>query len=444
MREDHMVSVDPNAAVPVHVPEPGWKLLWKTLFGMVATFAFALPVLMVAVRLIDGGGPWWLTGHHLTTAQWYEAVRNTVAVVALTVAGGAAYLAIRRQRTADSTQHTAARAVALIAEANRLATAAQEIAAKAQQTSADALVVSNKQYELAAAQHDAAAIRDLRTRFTTTSGQLAHASPAVRMAGVYAMAALADDWHARGNHAEVQVCVDVLCGYLRLPYTPDPDCERSQNGLEVRKTIVRVIAAHLVPAAEHPWSDRDFDLTGAYLADADFSSSQFRGRNTFNDTVFAGKYASFNGARFFDKTWFEGVTFAGPADFGGARFDEEVSYRNATFAGLTRFSETEFAGSNTWFDGATLDGATSFADAIFGGEGVSFHKTKFQKHTSFIGAAFNGWHTSFDAAVFTGPTISFERPAAWRMLTFDWDHVPGAQPPNVLPNKWPPAVQPTA
>ncbi|MEV6562113.1 pentapeptide repeat-containing protein [Nocardia sp. NPDC051756] len=410
---------------------------------MVVTFAFALPVLIAAVRLVDGGGPWWLTGHHLVTEQWYESVRDTVLIVALTMAGGAAYLFYRRQRTADLTQYTAAQAVALTAETNRLAAKAQEIAAMAQQTSAEALTVSNKQYELAAAQYDAEIIRGLRARFATTAEQLAHPSPAVRMAGVYAMSALADDWHSRDNHAEVQVCVDVLCGYLRLPYTPDPESARSQTRLEVRKTIVRVIAAHVTPASEHSWSDRDFDLTGAFLADADFSSAQFRGRNTFNDMIFAGKYATFHNARFSDKTWFEGVTFDGPADFGNVRFDEDVSFRNAVFAGTTRFSEAEFAGPSTWFDGATLDGATSFAGATFSGEEISFNKAEFRKHTSFIGAAFLGRHASFDAATFGGPTISFERPAAWTRVTFDWDLAPQVQPPNVLPHKWPPAVQPS-
>src|SRR5689334_7800894 len=60
--------------------------------------------------------------------------------------------------------------------------------------------------------------RTLNERFATAAGQLGGDKPsAVQLAGVYAMAVLADDW--KENR---QVCVDVLCGYLRMPYEPDP------------------------------------------------------------------------------------------------------------------------------------------------------------------------------------------------------------------------------
>ena len=60
--------------------------------------------------------------------------------------------------------------------------------------------------------------RTLNERFATAAGQLgSDKPPAVRLAGVYAMAGLADDWPENR-----QTCVDVLCAYLRLPYKPDP------------------------------------------------------------------------------------------------------------------------------------------------------------------------------------------------------------------------------
>ena len=63
--------------------------------------------------------------------------------------------------------------------------------------------------------------RTLNERFATAAGQLGGDKPsAVRLAGVYAMAGLADDWPENR-----QTCVDVLCGYLRLPYDPDPGDE---------------------------------------------------------------------------------------------------------------------------------------------------------------------------------------------------------------------------
>src|SRR5579859_5410995 len=60
--------------------------------------------------------------------------------------------------------------------------------------------------------------RTLNERFATAAGQLGgDKPPAVRLAGVYAMAGLADDWEKNR-----QTCVDVLCAYLRMPYDPDP------------------------------------------------------------------------------------------------------------------------------------------------------------------------------------------------------------------------------
>ncbi|MET8212815.1 hypothetical protein ABZT51_44110 [Streptomyces sp. NPDC005373] len=53
-------------------------------------------------------------------------------------------------------------------------------------------------------------------RYAKAAEQLGHDQPAVRLAGVYAMARLADDWTEQR-----QVCVDVLCAYLRMPYQPD-------------------------------------------------------------------------------------------------------------------------------------------------------------------------------------------------------------------------------
>ena len=51
--------------------------------------------------------------------------------------------------------------------------------------------------------------RTLNERFATAAGQLgSDKPPAVRLAGVYAMAGLADDWEENR-----QTCVDVLCGY---------------------------------------------------------------------------------------------------------------------------------------------------------------------------------------------------------------------------------------
>ena len=68
--------------------------------------------------------------------------------------------------------------------------------------------------------------RTLNERFATAAEQLgSDKPPAVRLAGVYAMAGLADDWPENR-----QTCVDVLCAYLRMPYEPDPGDEAARAG----------------------------------------------------------------------------------------------------------------------------------------------------------------------------------------------------------------------
>src|SRR5664279_16355 len=54
-------------------------------------------------------------------------------------------------------------------------------------------------------------------RFGAAAAQLGASTPAERLAGVYAMAGVADRYPTFA-----QQCIDVLCGYLRLPFDPDP------------------------------------------------------------------------------------------------------------------------------------------------------------------------------------------------------------------------------
>src|SRR5215468_7730233 len=106
--------------------------------------------------------------------------------------------------------------------------------------------------------------RTLNERFATAADQLGSDKPAVRLAGVYAMAGLADDWEENR-----QTCVDVLCAYLRMPYEPDPGEQAPakerlafQASREVRHTVIRVTAAHLKADSAVPWSGVSLDFTG--------------------------------------------------------------------------------------------------------------------------------------------------------------------------------------
>ncbi len=119
--------------------------------------------------------------------------------------------------------------------------------------------------------------RTLNERFATAAEQLGSDKPAVRLAGVYAMAGLADDWPENRR-----ACVDVLCAYLRMPYEPDPGEDAGEPerlafraSREARHTIVRVITAHLRAGSAVSWQGLNFDFTGVVFDGGDFTGAQF-------------------------------------------------------------------------------------------------------------------------------------------------------------------------
>ena len=291
-------------------------------------------------------------------------------------------------------------------------------------------------------------------RFGAAAAQLGSPDPAVRIAGVYAMAGVADE---STTFSRRQQCIDVLCGYLRLPYDPDYGSSHHtelttatkrlpsesatqsveqqhtqrrtirQNDREVRQTIVRVIAAHARDHADIPWSDHDFDFNTVIFENADFQNTRFRGKNT-----------SFGGATFSGDTSFGGATFSGDTLFGGATFSGDTSFADATFSGeLTLFGEVTFSG-DTFFRGATFS-LTSFNGATFSGD-TSFGGATFSGDTSFGGATFSGERTSFARVTFSGETTSFEKPRRWQNVIFDWDNNVNAMPACIHPRKWPPPL----
>ena len=140
--------------------------------------------------------------------------------------------------------------------------------------------------------------RTLNERFDTVAEQLgSDKSPAVRLAGVYAMAGLADDWQ---DHR--QMCVDVLCAYLRMPYEPEPGDDAPvekrlafQASREVRRTVIRVIAAHLNGTAPVSWCGLNFNFAGAVFDGGDFSDAKFSGGTVnFAGAEFSGGTVDFS------------------------------------------------------------------------------------------------------------------------------------------------------
>jgi uncharacterized protein YjbI with pentapeptide repeats len=240
-------------------------------------------------------------------------------------------------------------------------------------------------------------------RFAQAAELLGSERSATRMGGVYALAALADEW--KENR---QQCIDLLCGYLRTPIElvstglqpgsvpvarvdipPPPITPRGlaprpensstvsstlidsyrKNRLEVatqyvtssaadevavRKAVISSIArgTRRELGAANSWSDMTFDLSRCFLDGLDFSECYFSQKVDFNWSIFGGstnfrkahfaQNAQFDGCIFTGRTWFSGTTFAGHAWFRAAEFRKEAAFGATVFQGGMLFSFAHF------------------------------------------------------------------------------------------------------
>ncbi|GAA2087862.1 hypothetical protein GCM10009801_51120 [Streptomyces albiaxialis] len=260
-------------------------------------------------------------------------------------------------------------------------------------------------------------------RFTTAVSQLGDEAAAVRLGGVHALAGLADDAPTRELR---QTCIDVLCAYLRLPYTAEADIPEddaaARHGYralrEVRLTVIRLIRDHLRLPAEDPrsWQGHHFDFTGVRFDGGDFSEAVFSGGTVdFSSSEFSSETVSFRSAEFsgalvdFRDTAFNGgvVTFsdavftAGTADFTFAHFPH----------GLVFFERAWFAGAVVRFDNAIFDGSfVSFNDSVFAGGAVEFSESLFAGGSvEFSEAVLSEGTVGFRGSEFSGGTLDFGR-----------------------------------
>jgi hypothetical protein len=215
-------------------------------------------------------------------------------------------------------------------------------------------------------------------RFSKAVEQLGSAQAPVRLGGLYALEKLAEN-----NPGLQQTVVDVICAYLRMPWTPPHEEDRQQQirtaqraartrppgrakvrtswdpaeERQVRLTAQRLLADHLswqerrwwqrlIPADPLFWPGIRLDLTGATLLDFRFVCCRVH-------------EADFGGATFTGDALFVEATFTGDASFGGATFTGDALFAEATFTRYAWFDEATFTG-NTWFGGATFTGYASF------------------------------------------------------------------------------------
>ncbi|MCR6486161.1 pentapeptide repeat-containing protein [Amycolatopsis sp. OK19-0408] len=171
--------------------------------------------------------------------------------------------------------------------------------------------------------------------YTKAADQLGSAEAPVRLAGLYALERL-----AHNNPGQRQSIVNVICAYLRMPFTPpnpapatdDPEQQERTQEREVRLAGQRILQDHVDPQNRGKfWADIDLDLTNAHLIDFGLSGRRLR-------------RVRFNGATFNGPASFDDATFTGPAVFSEAIFTDLAAFVDATFAGSASFLEATFTG----------------------------------------------------------------------------------------------------
>lgn len=285
-------------------------------------------------------------------------------------------------------------------------------------------------------------------RFGAAATQLGSTAPAVRLAGAYAMASVADD----SPYSRRQQCIDALCAYLRLPYVSDPEYgQLSQvvsrrrwsgvdgreltdelthqllpNDREVRHTIIRIIRDHLVSDAKPDWHGHTFDFTGSTFDGGDFSYAHFdhcivtfdratfvRGEMLFFDAVFTNCHVTFDNATFAgSRVSFMGIRISDAM----VRFDQakitggEISFYTAKVrkGSDIRFFRTEINGGSLTFFSAKLTGGSISIHADIAKGDVTFYDTVLRKgKLDFSYSTFDGGEVGFDKCRFAGTKVNF-------------------------------------
>lgn len=133
--------------------------------------------------------------------------------------------------------------------------------------------------------------------YTHAVDQLGAKDAPVRLGGLYALERL-----AQNNPTQRQTIVNVICAYLRMPYTPPDDhppgedapeeaysrYEQRRQELQVRLTAQRILEAHLRPKeAAVFWADIDLDMTEAHLHQLNLSTCHIH-QAQFDGAQFTG------------------------------------------------------------------------------------------------------------------------------------------------------------
>ncbi|MFG1838181.1 pentapeptide repeat-containing protein [Micromonospora sp. NPDC049175] len=247
-----------------------------------------------------------------------------------------------------------------------------------------------------ATEHDATE-RRITELYVKAAEQLGSDKAAVRLASLYALERLAQD-----NSGHRQTVIDLMCAYLRMPFTspqlvrvsPEPTDDESakhaaaREELEVRSTVQRILHRHLFKefaSRRHQsafWGGMDvaISLVGARLVDFTFTRACI-GYADFSGATFEGS-SSFEDCNFTFGAIFDGATF-GPVTFASATFGNRAGFSQAVFEGIADFAKT--AATSISFDRAKFGGTATFDESTFGtlSDVCDFSGTTFSHYASF-------------------------------------------------------------
>lgn len=207
-----------------------------------------------------------------------------------------------------------------------------------------ALWLNDRRRRTEEARHELESDKVADERFARSVELLGNEADQVRVGALHALA-----WLAEATPRYKQTVLDVLCAYLRRPFThPDfisrgdnPDQATTENSSEAdRERQVRLTAQRLITDLL-PWGHNldpmayHLDLTGASLEYCRLEGRRI-GRLTARRT------------RFYGITQLGDVHASKPALFSGATFLGRVNLRGARFEGGVSFQETAWGGEVVW------------------------------------------------------------------------------------------------
>jgi hypothetical protein len=241
-----------------------------------------------------------------------DPIVSILTLIAALIAAAVAAIGVYFQRKSGRESAVAAKSSA--EASHKSSDAAQLSAASSDRSSRAAVDAVAVNAETAAGVARRAHADALATRYQDAAAQLGHAKSPVRLAGVYALARLADDWKD-----DRQTCVDVLCAYLRMPW-PDSAKEPTEYLAEaaVRRAIALSINSRLLVDAAISWSNLSFDFSGAHLVGFELTEARFSGYISFLRTTFGEGNA------------FRRCIFDGKANFNICRVEGDLAFWECT------------------------------------------------------------------------------------------------------------------